>query len=145
MPQTKMAPYGSWRSPITSDLIVAQITVLSDVRLVGDETARPLCPMQAEFGMPQWNFDMSKYAFAGARRIACGYTKAGLGHLATLNGLTHRLTVQKNPPAYPTADLGDFRYFAWALWPSQCPEIVPISDSSTRRGLNNHDKTASCW
>jgi len=37
MPQTKMAPYGSWRSPITSDLIVAQITVLSDVRLVGDD------------------------------------------------------------------------------------------------------------
>jgi hypothetical protein len=26
---------------------------------------------------------------------------------------------------------------------TQCPEIVPIWDSSTRRGLNNHDKTAS--
>jgi dienelactone hydrolase len=48
-------------------------------------TARPLCPMQAEFGMPQWNFDMSTYAFTGARRIACVYTKAGLGHLATLD------------------------------------------------------------
>src|SRR5271170_5910304 len=48
-------------------------------------TARPLCPMQAEFGMPQWNFDMSTYAFAGARRLACVYTKAGLGHLATLD------------------------------------------------------------
>jgi dienelactone hydrolase len=48
-------------------------------------TARPLCPMQAEFGMPQWNFDMSTYAFAGARRIVCVYTKAGLGHLATLD------------------------------------------------------------
>jgi hypothetical protein len=34
-------------------------------------TARPLCPMQAEFGIPQWNFDMSTYEFAGARRIAC--------------------------------------------------------------------------
>ena len=48
-------------------------------------TARPLYPMQAEFGMPQWNFDMSTYAFAGARRIACVYAKAGLGHLATLD------------------------------------------------------------
>src|SRR6195256_2173771 len=46
-------------------------------------TARPLCPMQAEFGMPQWNFDMSTYAFAGARRIVCVHTKLGLGHLAT--------------------------------------------------------------
>jgi hypothetical protein len=49
MPQTKMAPYGSWRSPITSDLIVAQITVLSDVRLVGDDIywleGRPQEPM----------------------------------------------------------------------------------------------------
>ena len=37
MPQTKIAPYGSWKSPITSDLIVAQITMLSDVRLDGDD------------------------------------------------------------------------------------------------------------
>jgi hypothetical protein len=37
MPQTKIAPYGSWKSPITSDLIVAQITGLSEVRLVGDD------------------------------------------------------------------------------------------------------------
>jgi hypothetical protein len=38
MPTTtpKSAPYGSWKSPITSDLIVAQATMLSDVRLDGD-------------------------------------------------------------------------------------------------------------
>ena len=48
-------------------------------------TTRSLCPMQAEFGMPQWNFGMSTYAFAGARRILCVHTKAGLGHLATLD------------------------------------------------------------
>ena len=32
---TKTAPYGSWKSPITSDLIVAQSIALSDVRLDG--------------------------------------------------------------------------------------------------------------
>ena len=37
MPAAKTAPYGSWKSPITSDLIVAQATVLSDVRLDGDD------------------------------------------------------------------------------------------------------------
>jgi dipeptidyl aminopeptidase/acylaminoacyl peptidase len=48
-------------------------------------TTRPLCPMQAEFGVPQWNFGMSTYAFAGARKILCAYTKAGLGQLAILD------------------------------------------------------------
>jgi len=37
MPQAKVAPYGSWKSPITSDLIVAQITMLSDVRVAGGD------------------------------------------------------------------------------------------------------------
>jgi len=36
MSSTKSAPYGSWKSPITSDLIVAQMIALSDVRLDGD-------------------------------------------------------------------------------------------------------------
>src|SRR5258708_30343043 len=36
MPTAKTAPYGSWKSPITSDLIVAQTTILSDVRIDGD-------------------------------------------------------------------------------------------------------------
>jgi hypothetical protein len=38
-----------------------------------------LCPMEAEFGVPQWNFGMSTFAFAGARRIICAYVKRGLG------------------------------------------------------------------
>src|SRR4249919_697351 len=33
--QAKNAPYGSWKSPITSDLIVAQSISLSEVRLDG--------------------------------------------------------------------------------------------------------------
>src|SRR5215471_6900471 len=36
MPTAKIAPYGSWKSPITSDLIVAQTTILSDVRIDGN-------------------------------------------------------------------------------------------------------------
>src|SRR6476660_4322308 len=36
MSKLKTAPYGSWRSPITSDLIVAQSIGLSETRLDGD-------------------------------------------------------------------------------------------------------------
>ena len=52
---------------------------------VANAVTRPLCPMTAEFGMPQWNLGMSTYAFAGARRIVCAYTQGGLGQLATLD------------------------------------------------------------
>src|SRR5580698_299587 len=34
--RVKTAPYGAWKSPITSDLIVAQSIGLSDLRLDGD-------------------------------------------------------------------------------------------------------------
>ena len=54
-------------------------------------TTRPLCPMAAEFGMPQWNLGMSTYAFADARRIVCAYATAGLGQLATLDLTTGTL------------------------------------------------------
>jgi len=37
MPDPVTAAYGSWRSPITSDLIVADSVSLSDVLLDGDD------------------------------------------------------------------------------------------------------------
>ncbi|HEY7300335.1 MAG TPA: S9 family peptidase [Xanthobacteraceae bacterium] len=45
----------------------------------------PLAPMAAEFGAPQWVFGASTYAWAGARRIVCAYSSAGLGRLAALD------------------------------------------------------------
>src|SRR5258705_8880769 len=38
MTNVKTAPYGSWKSPITSDLIVSETIGLSQPRLVGDDT-----------------------------------------------------------------------------------------------------------
>ncbi len=54
-------------------------------------TTRPLCPMAAEFGMPQWILGMSTYAFCDRRRIVCAYTTTGLGQLATLDLATGTL------------------------------------------------------
>ncbi len=47
--------------------------------------AEALCPMEAEFGQPQWVFGMSTYAFESAGRIICTYTRAGTSHLASLD------------------------------------------------------------
>jgi dipeptidyl aminopeptidase/acylaminoacyl peptidase len=54
-------------------------------------TARPLCPMASEFGLPQWNLGMSTYAFAGPGRIVCAYASGGLGRLAALDTVTGKL------------------------------------------------------
>jgi dipeptidyl aminopeptidase/acylaminoacyl peptidase len=48
-------------------------------------TLTSLAPRPAEFGVPQWVFGLSTYAFAGADRIVCTYQQAGLGHLAVLD------------------------------------------------------------
>ncbi len=65
-------------------------------RYVGGEV-EPVCEMEAEFGMPQWVFGMSTYAFAGSNRIACSYTKDGIWHLATLDTTTKQLEEIETP------------------------------------------------
>ena len=50
-----------------------------------DEKVEALCPMDAEFGQPQWVFASSLYGFVSERRIVCSYTKNGRDYLATLD------------------------------------------------------------
>jgi dipeptidyl aminopeptidase/acylaminoacyl peptidase len=52
----------------------------------------PLCEMAAEFGLPQWVFGLSTYAFVAAERIVCAYTQAGGWRLALLDTATKTLT-----------------------------------------------------
>ncbi|MBM4423268.1 MAG: S9 family peptidase [Chloroflexi bacterium] len=51
----------------------------------------PLHTMDAEFGLPQWVFRQSTYAFESAERIVCSYIRNGESHLATLNTRTREL------------------------------------------------------
>src|ERR1043166_1047853 len=53
---------------------------------------RPLAPMRAEFGQPQWQFGMSSYAFAGRDRIVAAYVENGLGSLAVIDLASGKLT-----------------------------------------------------
>ena len=44
-----------------------------------------LAPMAAEFGVPQWVFGMTTYAYRTADSIICTYTEDGIWHLASLD------------------------------------------------------------
>ena len=68
-------------------------------------TTRPLAPMAAEFGLPQWTFGTSTYAFAGSDRIVCSYSQGGLGHLAVLDLTSGALT----PLPIPFTDIDSVR------------------------------------
>src|SRR5262245_50974397 len=56
----------------------------------------PLAPMDAEFGLPQWIFGLSRYGFLSEDRIACIYSE-GLDHLALLNTRTGSLETLRLP------------------------------------------------
>lgn len=53
---------------------------------------RPVCPMQAEFGEPQWLFGTSMYGFDSAARILCCYSQDGIRHLAWLDPTSGKLS-----------------------------------------------------
>jgi dipeptidyl aminopeptidase/acylaminoacyl peptidase len=48
--------------------------------------------MAAEFGQPQWRFDMPTYGFVSAEQIVCTYIQGGVSHLALLDVDSGQLT-----------------------------------------------------
>jgi hypothetical protein len=56
-----------------------------------DGTARNLTPLEAEFGVPQWEFGYATYAFLSDGRIACVYRRDGVHHLGMLDPVTSEL------------------------------------------------------
>jgi len=53
-------------------------------RLEGN-AARPLQPMEAEFGQPQWVFGQSTFVFPDAHTLLCSYEQEGTDHLGKLD------------------------------------------------------------
>ena len=54
-------------------------------RLTEAGEVESLCEMAAEFGMPQWGFGMSSYAFISGGTIICTYIEKGISKLALLD------------------------------------------------------------
>ncbi len=53
--------------------------------------------MQAEFGMPQWIFGISMYAFESAERVICAYIEKGNSKLAILETRTGKFAPVETP------------------------------------------------
>ena len=51
----------------------------------GGSGAEALCPMEAEFGQPFWNFGLATYAFASATQLVCCIVRNAVSRLALLD------------------------------------------------------------
>jgi len=97
-----------------------------------DGRIEPLCEMEAEFGVPQWLFGMSTYAFESAGRIICTYTQQGTWHLASLDTATGELEVIDTPYTsigFLRAAPGRVLFLAGS--PTEPPSLVQL-DLATR-------------
>ena len=56
-----------------------------------DGEVHAICPMDAEFGWPQWVFGVSTYAFLDDGRIACIWTRNGEQHVSVIDPRTGEL------------------------------------------------------
>ncbi len=100
------------------------------IQVGGD--AEPVCEMQAEFGMPQWAFGMSSYAFESPNRIVCSYIENGFARLALIDTQTktlERLDCPYTDIRYLRASPGEAVMRAGS--PTQSPSIVKL-DLNTR-------------
>lgn len=84
-------------SPDGTLYLVSERTGWWNLYRLQDGQIEPLIEMEAEFGLPQWVFGMSTYAFESAERIICTYTQNGSSHLAILDTGTSSLTVIETP------------------------------------------------
>jgi dipeptidyl aminopeptidase/acylaminoacyl peptidase len=62
-----------------------------------DERVEAVCPREAEFGVPQWVFGLSTYAFVGDNSILCTFAEKGTWKLALLDTTQRSLEVVPSP------------------------------------------------
>jgi dipeptidyl aminopeptidase/acylaminoacyl peptidase len=91
----------------------------------------PVYPLAAEFGRPQWNFRMSTFAFAGARRLVCSYVQNGVHRLSALDAES----LEASPVSTPYQDISSVRAVGGHVYfrggsPTSPPAIVELDLAS---------------
>jgi dipeptidyl aminopeptidase/acylaminoacyl peptidase len=109
-----------------------------------DGQVKAVCPAQAEFGVPQWVFRKSTYAFASEPRIVCTFTREGISHLAILDTETGALEVIETPYTHIEAIQSDgHRAVFLASSPTDFAAIVALDLESRERIVLRRSSTLS--
>ena len=108
-----------------------------------DEHGRAACPMEAEFGQPDWAFGAATYAFLTDGRLVAAWSSGGTGHLGVVGGR------RAEPAAFPFSTYSSVQavpggVVAVAASPTEVPAVVRLGldDGSVtvlRRSRNNPD------
>ena len=96
-----------------------------------DGQTEALCPMEAEFGLPQWAFGIVTYDFLAEDRLVCAYGQQGVWRLATLDTTSGEFTPVPTPytEVVSVRASGGTAFFA-AGSPTETPAVV-VWDSAT--------------
>ena len=66
-------------------------------RITTDGAIECVCQMEAEFGLPQWVFGLSTYAFESANRIVCAFAEQGIWRLGLIDTASGKLERIETP------------------------------------------------
>jgi dipeptidyl aminopeptidase/acylaminoacyl peptidase len=109
-----------------------------------DGQVKAVCPAQAEFGVPQWVFRESTYAFASETRIVCTFAREGISHLAILDTEIGTLEVIETPYTHIEGIASDGRRAVFlASSPTDFPAIVALDLESRERIVLRRSSTLS--
>jgi dipeptidyl aminopeptidase/acylaminoacyl peptidase len=81
---------------------------------VSDDDVIHLAPIEADLGVPQWQFGFSRYAFLADERIACVYNRDGIHHLGLITQDDGKIGPLENPLTsitYLRSNEDNFIYF----------------------------------
>ncbi len=96
-----------------------------------DGAYQPLCPKEAEFGVPQWVFGLSTYGFVTPERIICLYKQHGNDHLVSLDTTSGTLTPFHLPYTVMSGVHVTINHIVFIAAASDIPEAIVQLDLDT--------------
>jgi dipeptidyl aminopeptidase/acylaminoacyl peptidase len=104
----------------------------------------PLCPREAEFGVPHWVFAQSTYAFISPERLVCVYDDAQGSHLAFLDTTTGTLTPIELPyTAIGSVNANAQRIVLIAASPTEAAAVVQIDVATMKSEVLRRSSSVS--